>query len=244
MNTENLHDAMEYIDDELISNVELLRIKRQKKNKIAFGILMTASAACICAIVVLVSFFISKKYMQNDLRKEPLHSGYSDVLQGGTHLPENSDKVDEEPTNDGKLPAFTSAPDDEDIDETRYPSATGGGIWDGDADGTRYPSATDVDGDISDEVPDDERPADSPETVIYVEIISFEESGMSCKVIDRNGFTAIYNGDIFNVLLTEDCLESIEILQLKENEAVQLTIGKYPIGGDFYAYEIERWYTQ
>ena len=137
MNSEKLHDAFNYIDEDLIEETNRRRQKKPVNKRIVLRALSYTAAACfyICIIVAVVIMINGNKKHYNAGLIEDGGTSDKDILAV-------TDSIDK-----GKEPSITQHP-------TRKPSAT--------LLNSEVPDAT-YDNSYSTNVPDEEKPLRSPQ---------------------------------------------------------------------------------
>lgn len=229
MSTDKLHDAMNYIDDDLIETVDSLRKKKQKKKGRILRIMPAVAAACVCVILCSAIFYFGKIYETTTYNSVTL----SDVMKGDSEQEDCDSNDIQDGSND--LICATAAPDEE--------------PGNSDTEATSPPEYEDNAG-----VPNEDEPSNYPQTepsmtgkpscgidlpsyTIYVEIVVLQNDGFMCRVIDSNGVTGIYDGGTLEIVYENHA--GVDETQLSEGEWVYVTFCEYDKKGRIIAENIE-----
>lgn len=242
MNSEKLHDALNYIDDELIEETNLCRQKSSHKKYIVLGMVSGFAAACLFVFIgVLVMIFISggNAYYDSDdkLMNETATHRADDILAV-------TDGIDEE-----TIPSETQYPQEHPFETmlpSEVPNATSDEFFDEPA-FTNVPQATSGGEDSSDYIdePDDAPgeaipPGSAMECKILAEVVSVGAEAFKCEVIDNKNAYFVENGDVIEVEfgdLTDD-----EVRLLSVDNLVYVTLHKTESLSVYVADKVERSY--
>lgn len=242
MKPEELQDALNHIDDDLIEEANL---RRQKKTRVLYWITnivagVTAASLIAFLFVLFIGFNSTPSVFFNS---EEIHS---DILADDkSNVSEDSEDSD---ASDDKDSSSTIKPDSGIV--TKKPSATYNPVsptptdyvTDELPDMTNEPATTDsvMDGDPNYGFDEDDLPTDSVKASVVVTIINVSSSDvMRCRVVDGGEEYGLTEGDYVDISLKYAFIEDPEILYIKTRLLV--TVGSYDENGNLIATRIERW---
>jgi len=240
MNIEKLHDAMNYIDDDMINAVDSLRRKKmKKKSKLPF-VISTVAAACICVFLCLAVIVMTNPKKHN-----------AGLLDG---------------SSDADVLIATNAPTEGSVKETLKPRPSLGtdkppavvpettGIPDGGVPSLipqKTPNATPVpketspnedwaDGEYDEPADATDMPQDEPTyslSCVTVEVISSNNDSFNCIATGNNEYSEIQDGEIVELVAEDSAIA--EHISYNINKIIKVYFSKYDYDGRIVAERIE-----